>query len=107
MAFAPHTNNVVRHQLRMGQIPTPDPLVLGCFKHRETNTLFEFAERRWHDDLFAPAACHVIYTLEGPRLARVLKTVAHVVVDEDENGPIWEHWQIKQYREYDTEWVRA
>lgn len=32
---------------------------------------------------------------QGFRFARVLKTRAHVVVDEDENGPVIEVWKFK------------
>jgi hypothetical protein len=109
VAFAPHTNDDVRAQLRAGIIPTPQPILLGSFFHSETNTLFEFAERRHPDDAFAPEMPHVIYVgpFGTPRLAKVFKTVAYVVVNEDENGPVIEKWPIKQFRPYDTEWVRA
>ena len=113
MAFAPHHNQNVQNQLRLAEdksAPTALPLVLGQFRHKDTDVLFEFAERRHPDDSFAPDMPHVIYV--GPdsesRLAKVLKTVAYVVVDEEANGePVIEKWQIKQFRAYDTEWVRA
>ena len=42
----------------------------------------------------------------GFRYAKVLQTVAWIVVDEDENGDaVYEKWEIKQHRNYDTEWV--
>jgi hypothetical protein len=106
MAFAPHTNDDVRNQLRAGQVPSPDPILLGSAFHAETGVLFEFAERRWPDDDFAPGMFMQVYTVGGPRLAKVMKTVAYVVVDEDENGPVIEKWPLKQTRFYDTEWVR-
>jgi len=103
MAYAPHTNTDVHHQLQMGIIPTPHPLILGCFTETEHGKLFEYAERRWPDDDFHPELPHVIYVVGGEtRLANVLKTVAYVLTDEDE----LRKWNIKQHRNYDTSWVR-
>lgn len=108
MAYAPHSNDAVLHQLRCGITPTTDPLVFGSFYEKDTGNGFEYAERRHPDDSFAPEMPHIIYLNHGAtRLAKVLKTVAFVVVDEDENGPVIEKWQIKQHRHYDTSWVRA
>lgn len=111
MSFAPHTNTDVHRQLLSGFIPTPLPLLFGQFRASETDVLFEYAERRWPDDSFAPEMPHVIYvggtTGPGTRLAKVLKTVVFVVVDEDENGPVVQKWPIKQHRIYPTDWVRA
>ena len=36
----------------------------------------------------------------GYRRALVLKTVAYIVTDEDENGPIIEKWHLKKHQEY-------
>jgi hypothetical protein len=108
MAYAPHTNNEVLHELRAGQSPTEHGLILGRFAHAETEHLFEFGERRHPDDSFAPDMPHTIYLSAGEtRLGKVLKTVAYIVVDEDENGPVVERWDIKWHRDYDTSWVRA
>lgn len=101
--FAPHTNDLVRHQAQLGLIPTPAPLVLGQFDEAEFGKSFEYAERRWHCDDFAPEMPHIIYV--GPhqeaRLAKVLKTVAYVVVDEDADGqPVIEKWAIRRHRIY-------
>ena len=44
---------------------------------------------------------HKLWTLDGYRYARVLKTVAYIVVDEDEYGlPVVEKWNIKQHRKF-------
>lgn len=110
MAYAPHTNTNVQHQLLCGVVPTTIPLVLGCFRNAETGATFEFAERRWADDEFAPDCPHIIYVGNAgeTRLAKVLKTVAFVVVDEDEFGaPVIEKWAIKGFIAYPTDWVRA
>lgn len=105
MSYAPHTNTDVQQQLRMGQVPTTLPMLLGAF-HAD-RAFFEYAERRWADDNFAPEMPHIIFTIDGTRLAKVLKTVAYVVVNEDESGPVIEKWDIKTHRHYPTHWVRA
>ena len=114
MAFARHTNTDVRNDLIMGK--TVLPLILGQFEEKDIGNPFEYSERRWHTDEFAPEFPHVIYVSGRgkwaesceTRLAKVLKTVAYIVVNEDENGePIVEKWYIKNHKEYDTSWVRA
>jgi hypothetical protein len=37
----------------------------------------------------------------GYRYGKVLKTVAYIVVDEDDNGPIVMKWNVKEFREYE------
>lgn len=53
-------------------------------------------ESRWAK---AHGATHTIFMNDGQnnvRYARISKTVAHVIVDEAEDGsPIWESWQIR------------
>ena len=110
--LAPHYNDQVRDQLRAGQNPTTLPLVLGRFDIKGLKTSFEYAERRWPDDAFAPDMPHMVYVGSGKitetRLAKVLQTVAYVVVDEDANGqPVIQKWDIVLHRKYDTQWVRA
>lgn len=109
MAFAPHTNQDVRQQIEMGLVPSPLPLLLGQFREADHGHMFEYAERRWFSDHVAPEMPHVVYVGTSgsnsvgvvTRLAKVLKTVAYIVVDEDENGnPVIEKWSIKQHRAY-------
>lgn len=97
MAYAPHTNNDVLAQARAGLIPTPSPAILGQFTETEFGHAFEYAERRWPCDDIEPALPHIVYVGNGEaRLAKVLKTVAFVLVDE---GQI-ERWHIKKHRAY-------
>jgi hypothetical protein len=110
MAYAPHNNDNVHHQLRCGQVPSDLPIILGQFREADHGMVFEFAERRWPDDTFASDMPHVIYVGKDaePRLAKVLRTVAFVVIDEDADGqPVIERWEIKGCRAYDTAWIRA
>ncbi len=108
MALAPHTNTDVHNQLRAGVVPTTLPLIFGSFVEKDHGMTFEYAERRHPDDSFAPEMPHIIYVgcNQEVRLAKVLKTVAYVVVDENENGPVIEKWNIRNHREYNTSWVR-
>lgn len=109
MAYAPHNNTDVQHQMRMGIIPTRDPLLLGSFRFDNAKgPLYEYAERRWPCDEIAPSFPHIIYTIDGPRLARVLHTVAHVIVDETPEGlPQIERWPLACHKVYPTDWVKA
>lgn len=109
MSYAPHCNDHVHYQLLAGVVPSVLPIIFGRFEDADHSSTFEYAERRHPDDNFAPEFPHIIYV--GPngeetRLAKVLKTVAYVVTDEDANGnPVIEKWQIKHHKIYDTQWV--
>ena len=112
MAYAPHANDQVRAQLVAGQSPTELPLILGFFREHDAGCPFEYAERRHPDDGFAPDFPHVVYigppSKVQPYLARVLKTVAYIVVDQAADGsPVVAKWNIWAHRNYDTQWVRA
>ena len=78
----------------------------GAFSHRETKAHFEYMEFSGEFDwLEGQDFPHEIFVGMGgtdeTRRARVLKTVAYVVVDEDDSGmPVVEKWDIKQ------EWTR-
>jgi len=46
-------------------------------------------------------ATHTLYTIDGPRPARVKRTVAYIGVDETPEGDIaWERWEIRNHREF-------
>jgi hypothetical protein len=109
MAFAPHTNTDVHNTKDYNKFP----LLLGSFVEKEFGNLFEYAVRPDEGIDFAPDCPHIVYVTNaidgvdhGFRYAKVLKTVAWVVVDEDDNGdPIYVKWDIKDHRFYDTTWV--
>lgn len=109
MGYANHTNTDVRHAHLMGNPSMP--LLLGCFTEADYGNLFEYAVRP--EKTFAPAdfaadCPHIVFMNESYRFAKVLKTVAWICVDEDENGqPVYEKWQLKKHRNYDTTWVYA
>ena len=104
MAFAAHTNTDYGHGKDV-------PLILGQFRESEHGQFFEYAARpEGFGGDFAPDARHLVYVSGGGvfRFARVLKTVAYVVVGEEENEtPIEERWSIKLHNRYPTDWAEA
>ena len=102
MSFFPHTNTDVRHQC-LADTPAADrhEIVLGEFRHADTDALFEYAQRR-ETASWASEYPHVIAVDGGVRFARVLKTVAYIVVDEQADGSaLVEKWSIKGHRTFD------
>jgi hypothetical protein len=92
MAFAPYTN--AYRTADQGK-------VLGRFNEKSYGQYFEYAERT--DALFPadfhPELPHVVFLGQfgkEVRLAKVLKTVLTILVDEDQV----DKWQIKLRREY-------
>lgn len=72
----------------------------GEFTHKETGVRFEF--RPTSDPWFKEqGATHEILLSRGNRRGAIIKnTVAKVIVDEDENGAVWESWPIKGLRDW-------
>ena len=90
MAFAPYIN--AHRRADQGE-------VLGCFREKDHGLTFEYAKRTdalFHDD-FHPEFPHVVFVGHGEvRLAKVLKTVLTMLVDED-----WvDKWHIRSHHEY-------
>ena len=73
---------------------------MNTFKNAETRIYFGYCHRRPEDGEWASSHPHVIFMSDGStRFATVKKTVAHVVVDEDDAGqPVTESWQIKDHQ---------
>ena len=88
---------------------TKDPI--GCFVEKDTGNHFEYSV---NDETYegAPVGFALNYPhkvwvggegvagMSGWRFAKVKKTVAYVIVDEDEGGPILERWFLKKNTEY-------
>ena len=90
-----------------------DATIQGSFTEKEYGNMFEFSmndefvsfiHSRNGKDTEYPHKVWVTTPREGIdsgyRMALVLKTVAYIVVDEDENGPVIEKWDIKEHRIY-------
>ena len=91
---------------------TGQGFVRGCFEVSETSAFFEWADRA--DAHYWPQANatewpHVIFTPDGTRVCRVMKTRVCDATDEASDGsPVAETWRIKARREYDvTRWEAA
>ena len=72
---------------------------VGTFQEKDTGNWFSYSARTCSND-FAPIEDypHIIDVLDGTRFARVLKTVAYIIVDENSDGdPVVEKWNIKGY----------
>ena len=81
---------------------------IGCFWEKEVGNYFEYS---LNDDPMPLSWCedfpHKVWVggqgvagMTGYRYATVKKTVAYIVVDEDENGPVVEKWFLKKNNKY-------
>ena len=75
---------------------------VGCFVEAGLKNLFEFDKSSDREDY--PFRVWVTSPVKGIdsgwRYANVLKTVAYIVVDEDDNGDVVEKWAINSLRFY-------
>lgn len=94
MAFAPYGN--FNRKLN-------DPVVLGQFSHTETKVRFEYGSRvsiNSEEPSYLEYP-NVVFLIDGnTRFAKIKKTVAYVVIDEDENGWVIEKWPLRQHKKY-------
>ena len=87
-----------------------DSSILGCFREKTTDNLFEFSKNLDESKIpYLDAYPHLVWVTErssfdyGYRYANVKKGVAYIVVNEDDDGnPIVEKWEIKQKRLYEA-----
>lgn len=80
--------------------PHGDGSIRGCFTHAETNVFFEFSACPMDERAMGPDFDMRLWMSDGSyRYCQVLKTVAHIAVDEDANGEaVVEKWAIKKAR---------
>lgn len=84
---------------------TGDSSIIGMFTEKEVGNYFEYSH---NNDGVMEDYPHLVWVTnpiegidQGYRYARVLKTVAYIVVDEDDYGrPVVEKWYIKDNRTY-------
>lgn len=84
--------------------------VLGCFEEKDCGNYFEYAMEEDYQAFELAGKMrefpHRVFVMDNPifecgyRRALVKKTVAYIVVDEDENGPVIEKWHLKKNNEY-------
>ena len=83
--------------------PYGDGSILGCFNEKECGNFFEFSE---NNEDFYPDYPHKVWVTTpwrmdvGWRFAKVLKTVAYILVNDDDGNDVVEKWSIKKYRKY-------
>ena len=79
--------------------------VLGQFAHKDTGVWFEYSSSEEDERVFGPEYNRKVWVggeLEGYyRLAQVKNTVAYVVVDEDDEGPVLDKWLLKNHKIYE------
>ena len=77
--------------------PTGDGSARGSFRHADTKVHFDFSAATEAEQAFGPEFDMKVWVRDEEfRFAKVMKTVAHVVVDEDEHGnPVVEKWQTR------------
>lgn len=108
MAFAPSST----------YYNTGDGSILGRFTEKDCGNYFEYSMADDYEEYPATHGKivefpHKIWVTtprenidRGYRRGLVLKTCAYIVVDEDENGPVIEKWQLKENVLYGTDWSR-
>ena len=72
--------------------------VVGCFVEKDAGNYFEYSA---NDTGMFPEFAHKVWVGgvvndQGFRYANVLKTVAYLATDEDNNGLVVEKWDIKR-----------
>jgi hypothetical protein len=87
-----------------------DGSIIGSFTEKENGNFFEFSEAKREDFGWSEVPSDFIHRVwvttpwkmdRGYRMAKVLKTVVYVLVDEDESGElVIEKWNIKGHTEY-------
>jgi hypothetical protein len=80
-----------------------DATILGSFVEKDYENLFEFSVNDEPDHFVSSKNYpHKVWVAENSwRYARVLKTVAYVITDEDADGyPVVERWFIKNHNTY-------
>lgn len=83
--------------------PLGDGSILGAFRSKETDALFEFSAAKEDEKVFGARFAHKVWVDNGEsfRFAEVKKTVAFVVVDEAEDGSaVVEKWATKGFRSF-------
>ena len=85
--------------------PHGDGSILGSFSEKDHGHFFEFSK---NDEDFYTDYPHKVWVTtpwamdEGWRFARVLKTVAYVLTNDEDGYDLVEKWQIKQRRVYEV-----
>ena len=83
--------------------PHGDGTILGSFDEKEYGKYFEFSE---NNENFYTEYPHKVWVTTpwhmdgGWRFAKVLKTVAYILANDEDGNDVVEKWAIKKYQEY-------
>jgi len=93
------------HNVQLVNLSPKVSVQLGCFTEKEYGKHFEYSVNDEFFNVFGDQHYpHKVWVGDvvgqGWRYAMVKKTVAYVVVDEDENGPVVEKWNLKKNTKY-------
>lgn len=80
-----------------------DGSIIGSFTEKEYGKHFEFSENREVDGWTYPHKVWVStpwHMDEGWRYAKVLKTVAYILTNDEDGNDVVEKWYTKQHRLY-------
>ena len=93
------------HNVQLVNLSPKVSVQLGCFTEKEYGKHFEYSVNDEFFNVFEGQHYpHKVWVGDvvgqGWRYAMVKKTVAYVVVDEDENGPVVEKWNLKKNTKY-------
>lgn len=85
---------------------TKDPV--GLFVEKDTGNYFEYSLNECEEFVGNHEQYpHIVWVggegvcgMRGYRYANVKKTVAYIITDEDDNGPVLERWFLKKNTQY-------
>ena len=80
-----------------------DSSIIGSFFEKDHGHLFEFSENReeWNTDYPHKVWVTTPWHMDcGWRFAKVLKTVAYVLTNDEDGNDVVEKWDIKNQKEY-------
>lgn len=72
----------------------------------KTHGLTHFVAELIPDSFIPEGATNILITRDGYRFIKLLKTVCYVAINEDENGIVWEKWDIKNLVNYPNPYKR-
>ncbi len=90
------------HNVQLVNLSPKVSVQLGCFTEKEYGKHFEYSVNDEFFNVFEGQHYpHKVWVRDGWRYAKVLKTVAYIVIDEaDDGSPIVQKWELKKNTNY-------
>ena len=82
-----------------------DGSIIGRFNEKDYGNLFEFSENReeWNTDYPHKVWVTTPWNMDcGWRFAKVLKTVAYILTNDEDGNEVVNKWSIKKHTEYEN-----